>query len=117
MLDWVVKEINAHGTTLILGPFAVGLIYNDEKKIIAELKPENRFYPVTKNMTSEASIHTNILRDLYIVIGDGNLKDGWVVRLYYNPLVMFIWIGAFFIFLAGLVAIYNNFRKIKLIKI
>ena len=109
-----IDEVVGKNFVAIQGKFS---IYNDEKKIIAELKPENRFYPVTKNMTSEASIHTNILRDLYIVIGDGNLKDGWVVRLYYNPLVMFIWIGAFFIFLAGLVAIYNNFRKIKLIKI
>tara|TARA_Y100000590_G_scaffold265773_1_gene298555 strand:- start:13776 stop:15674 length:1899 start_codon:yes stop_codon:yes gene_type:complete len=109
-----IDEVVGKNFVAIQGKFS---IYNDEKKIIAELKPENRFYPVTKNMTSEASIHTNILRDLYIVIGDGNLKDGWVVRLYYNPLVMFIWIGAFFIFLAGLVAIYTNFRKIKLIKI
>ena len=109
-----IDEVVGKNFVAIQGKFS---IYNDEKKIIAELKPENRFYPVTKNMTSEASIHTNILRDLYIVIGDGNLKDGWVVRLYYNPLVMFIWIGAFFIFLAGLVAIYTNFKKIKLIKI
>ena len=34
LLDCVVKEINAHGISLILGPFAVGLIYNDEKNVL-----------------------------------------------------------------------------------
>tara|TARA_A100001037_G_C14638729_1_gene409150 strand:- start:197 stop:358 length:162 start_codon:yes stop_codon:yes gene_type:complete len=34
VLDCVVKEINAHGISLILGPFAVGLIYNDEKNVL-----------------------------------------------------------------------------------
>ncbi len=109
-----IDEVVGVNFVAIQGKFS---IYNDEKKIIAELKPENRFYPVTKNMTSEASIHTNILRDLYIVIGDGNLKDGWVVRLYYNPLVMFIWVGSFFIFLSGLTAIHTNLKKINFIKI
>ena len=34
VLDCVVKEINAHGISLTLGPFAVGLIYNDEKNVL-----------------------------------------------------------------------------------
>ncbi|KZR65962.1 hypothetical protein PMIT1306_00283 [Prochlorococcus sp. MIT 1306] len=34
VLDCVVKEINAHGISLILGPFVVGLIYNDEKNVL-----------------------------------------------------------------------------------
>ena len=34
VLDCVVKEINAHGISLILGPFAVGLIDNDEKNLL-----------------------------------------------------------------------------------
>ena len=73
----------------------------------------NRFYPVTNNSTTEASIHTNLLRDLYIVLGDGNEKDGWVVRVYYNPLVTWIWIGAFVIFLGGLFSINTNLKIVK----
>ena len=34
LLDCVVKEINAHGISLTLGPFALGLIYNDEKNVL-----------------------------------------------------------------------------------
>ena len=109
----IFKEINE-----IRGPNYVALqgnfLVNDEKKnIITKLKPENRFYPITSNFTTEASIHTNLLRDLYIVLGEGNLSDGWVVRIYYNPLVIWIWIGALAIFLGGIVTMTNNLKKLK----
>ena len=80
--------------------------------MIAQLNPENRFYPVKGIFTSEASISTNIFRDLYIVLGEGNLSEGWVIRLYYNPLVIWIWIGALMIFLGGIIALKNNLKKI-----
>ena len=89
------------------------LVYDKKKNIITKLKPENRFYPVTNNFTTEASIHTNLFRDLYIVLGEGNLNDGWVVRIYYNPLVVWIWIGALTIFLGGIVSMTNDLKKIK----
>ena len=109
----VFKEINK-----IAGPNYLSLqgnfwVYNKKKNIIAELKPENRFYPVANNSTTEASIHTNLLRDLYIVLGEGDINKGWVVRIYYNPLVIWIWIGAFMIFLGGLFSIKSNLKFIK----
>ena len=88
------------------------LVY-DKSSIITTLKPENRFYPIAGNFTSEASIHTNLFRDLYIVLGDGNSIDGWTVRIYYNPLVVWIWIGSLIIFLGGLISINLNLKKIQ----
>ena len=105
-----IDEIRGTNYVALQGNF---LIYDKEKNIIVKLKPENRFYPVTKNFTTEASIHTNLVRDLYIVLGEGNLKDGWVVRIYYNPLVIWIWIGALVIILGGIVSININLKKIK----
>ena len=113
----VFKEINE-----IRGPNYVALkgnflVYDEKKTIIAKLKPENRFYPITNNFTTEASIHTNLLRDLYIVLGEGNINDGWVVRIYYNPLVIWIWIGALTIFLGGIVSMTSNLEKLKRLSI
>ena len=105
-----IKEVVGKNYIAIQGNF---WIYNNKKSIITKLNPENRFYPVTNNSTTEASIHTNLLRDLYIVLGDGNEKDGWVVRVYYNPLVVWIWIGAFVIFLGGLFSINTNIKILK----
>ena len=106
-----INEIKESNYLALQGKFVV---YDEREKIIAKLKPENRFYPITNNFTTEASIHTNLLRDLYIVLGEGNLNDGWVVRIYYNPLVMWIWIGALVIFLGGITSINNNLKKIKI---
>ena len=105
-----INEVKGPNYIAIQGNFE---IYDNKNNIITKLKPQNRFYPITNNFTSEASIHTNLFRDLYIVLGEGNQNDGWVVRIYYNPLVAWIWIGAFTIFLGGILSMRDNFKKIK----
>ena len=105
-----IKEVKELNYLALKGSF---LITDKQNNIIAKLEPENRFYPITKVYTTEASIHTNLIRDLYIVLGDGNKNDGWVVRVYYNPLVAWIWIGAFTIFFGGLLSIKKNLKLLK----
>ena len=105
-----VDEIRGPNYIALRGNF---LVTDDKKRTVTKLSPENRFYPITNNFTTEASIHTNLFRDLYIVLGDGNLNDGWVVRIYYNPLVIWIWIGALVIFLGGIAALSINLKKLK----
>ena len=105
-----IDEIKGANYVALQGNF---LVYDEEKNVITKLKPQNRFYPITNNFTTEASIHTNLLRDLYVVLGEGNLKDGWVVKFYYNPLVVWIWIGALVIFFGGIISINNNLNKLR----
>ena len=107
-----IDEIKESNYVALQGKF---LIYDEKKNIIAKLKPEYRFYPITNNFTTEASIHTNLFRDLYIVLGEGNFSDGWVVRIYYNPLVIWIWIGSLVIFIGGIVAMNINRKKLKIL--
>jgi len=104
-----INEIKGPNYLALRGNF---LVYDKNQKIITTLKPEKRFYPITGSFTSEASIHTNLFRDLYIVLGEGNLNEGWTIRIYYNPLVIWIWIGALIIFLGGLVSINSNLKKL-----
>ena len=105
-----IDEIKESNYLALQGNF---LVYDEKKNIITKLKPQKRFYPVTNIFTTEASIHTNLLRDLYIVLGEGNLKDGWVIKFYYNPLVLWIWIGALVIFFGGVISINNNLSKLR----
>ena len=105
-----INEIKGPNYVALQGNF---LIYDNNKKIVTELKPENRFYPIKNTFTTEASIHTNIFRDLYMVLGEGNLNDGWIVKIYYNPLVIWIWIGSAIIFIGGLVSMNLNLKKLK----
>jgi len=107
-----IEEIRRSNYIALQGNF---LVFDKKRKIITKLKPENRFYPIENNFTTEASIHTNLFRDLYIVLGEGNSNDGWVVRIYYNPLVIWIWIGALVIFWGGISSININLRKLKIL--
>ncbi len=104
-----IEEVKGPNYLALRGNFS---LYDKNKKFITKLNPENRFYPITGNFTSEASIHTNLLRDIYIVLGEGNLSEGWTVRIYYNPLVIWIWIGALTIFFGGLISMNKRMKKI-----
>ena len=106
-----INEIRGPNYVALQGIF---FVYDSKKNIVTKLKPENRFYPIENNFTTEAAIHTNLFRDLYIVLGEGNSNDGWVVRIYYNPLVIWIWIGALVIFLGGITSININLKKLKI---
>ena len=60
---------------------------------VTVLHSEKRFFPVERMPTTEAGIDTNLWRDLYFVLGDPAEGGGFAVRLYYNPLVLWIWGG------------------------
>jgi cytochrome c-type biogenesis protein CcmF len=64
------------------------------------LVPELRFYPQRQSETTEASIQSGLLGNLYMNIGEQG-GNSWPVHLYYHPLVVWIWIGAFFMAAGG----------------
>ncbi len=85
---------------------------------IATLYPEKRHFSNPPQVTTEAAIHTTLLADLYAVIGDrqtaadGKGKTGWTVRLYHNPLVPWIWIGAVIMVLGGLISLTDRRHRV-----
>ena len=62
--------------------------------------------------TTEAAIYTTLFADLYAVIGDPNGKGGFAVRLYHNPLVPWIWIGALIMFAGGGISLSDRRHRI-----
>ena len=68
---------------------------------VTKLAPSKREFTVERSGTTEAGIHPSWRGDLYAVLGD-QLKDGgYSIRLYFNPLVRLIWIGAVVMFVGG----------------
>jgi len=74
-------------------------------KLIAELAPEKRIYTVRQMPTTEAGIHTLLSGDLYAVIGDSNSDGSFVTRIYFNPLVVWMWIGALTMVAGGVLSL------------
>jgi cytochrome c-type biogenesis protein CcmF len=82
--------------------------------LVAVLHPEKRFYTMPRRPTTDAAIHTNFFGDLYAVIADPDDKGGYVTRLYFNPLVLWIFIGAGVIGMGGLISLSDRRYRIGL---
>ena len=77
---------------------------------IASLHPERRTFP--NGTATHVAIRTNLLADVYAVIGEAEGDGAYVLRLYYNPLVPWIWLGAVVMALGGLVSLSDRRHRI-----
>ena len=75
------------------------------------LAPERRNFPVQQVTTSEAKISTNGFRDLYAVLGEER-DGGAVLRLHWNPLAPWIWLGALVMAAGGLLSLSDRRMRI-----
>jgi len=74
-------------------------------KPVKTLYSEQRFYPVRNMVTTEAGFHFTLGATVFAAIGEGNNKDGYILRANYQPLVTWIWLGAFLMALAGFISL------------
>ena len=81
-------------------------------RLITEMHPEKRFFPVENGNQTDVAIRTNLLADVYAVIGDPDGKGGYVLRLYYNPLVPWIWLGGAAMALGGLISLSDRRHRV-----
>jgi cytochrome c-type biogenesis protein CcmF len=92
------------------------LVFDGDEQI-AVLKPEKRVYLVQTRPMTEAAINAGLMRDLYVSLGEPLGGGDWSMRLYYKPYVRWIWLGAIFMGLGGLLAVtdrrYRSARRAK----
>ncbi|QDH17261.1 heme lyase CcmF/NrfE family subunit [Swingsia samuiensis] len=72
--------------------------------LITTLHPEKRNFMSQNQVTTEVAIHTNLVTDLYGVIGDRHGTGDnatYVLRLHYNPLAPWMWLGALIMAIGG----------------
>ena len=74
-------------------------------RLLAELHPEKRVYPVAQMPTTEAAIDYRFLRDVYVVIGDQQDNGGWVIRTYIKPFANWIWGGILLMSFGGFLSL------------
>ncbi len=77
---------------------------------IATLMPERRLYRSQQTITTEADVLTLWRGDLYMVMGEA-AEDGRVFRVYFKPLISFIWIGAGLIAAGGFTAFILRYKR------
>jgi cytochrome c-type biogenesis protein CcmF len=74
-------------------------------RMIALLHPEKRLYRAQQSVMTEAAVDHNLLRDVYVALGEPFDNGDWSLRLYYRPMMRLVWLGGVLAFLGGLLAI------------
>ncbi len=75
---------------------------------VRDLESERRFYPISRNQTTEAGIGGGIWGNAYVAIGEpqqGPKGQGIVVRIYHHPLVGWIWFGFLMMAMGGVASL------------
>jgi len=79
------------------------------------MNAERRTYKDTGMPSTEAAIYRSYFNHLYIVMGQEQpVNSGLrIVRVYYNPFIILIWMGAFIMALGGIISILDIKRGKK----
>ncbi|MBK1645624.1 heme lyase NrfEFG subunit NrfE [Thiocapsa imhoffii] len=108
-----------HGVRPVQGPNYLAQqgefhVYKGERKI-TELYPEKRAYYSGGMPMTQAAINAGFLRDVYVSLGEPVGTDGdWALRVYYKPFVRWIWLGAIFMSLGGVLAMTDRrYRTVR----
>ena len=67
---------------------------------------------------TEASIDIGFMRDIYAAMGEPLGDGAWSLRLYYKPMIRWIWLGCLLMTIGGVLAVSDKrYRARKLAKL
>ena len=76
------------------------------------MQPERRQFRQPPRPATNASIRGTWIGDVYAVVGEPAGRISWVTRLYFNPLVPWMWVGAAMMALGGVVSLTDRRHRI-----
>ena len=79
-------------------------IFRGEREIATVVSEKREFKPMG-TPTTEVGLHQTLAGDVYVVMGDKTVDGARVVRMYFNPLVSLIWLGALIMFFGGVLSL------------
>ena len=96
------------GAKPITGPNFRGMeatleVYRGEE-FLRELHPERRLYLASGTPSTEMAIDAGFWRDLFVTLGEERGAAAWSMTIYVKPFVRWVWLGAIFMCLGGVVA-------------
>ncbi len=107
-------DVRFEGAEGVAGPNYVAnrgtLTVLRDGEYVTTLYPERRNYPVAQYNTTESSIRSTLAGDLYASLAEpadaqAEAQGAWTLRILYEPLVNFIWLGSALMVLGGLVSL------------
>ena len=84
-------------------------VYTDKAgQVLGEIISSKRLYTARQMPTTEAGIATRGFSQIYVSIGDATPDGGFVVRVWWKPLILFIWLGGVVMMLGGAVSLFDR---------
>lgn len=110
-------QLTFRGVSKALGPnyeAEIGdLLLSKNGQTLRSLHPEKRAYFSSDMPITEAAIDANGLRHVYVSLGEPLGDGAWSIRVYFKPLVDWIWLGCILMALGGLLAISDRRYRLK----
>jgi len=91
---------------------AANFIVRRDGTAIGVMSPSKKSFATREMSTSEAALMSRGASQLYLSLGDQNSDGSIVVRLYYKPLVLLIWLGAVVMMLGGALSLSDRRLRI-----
>ncbi len=96
------------GAKPITGPNFRGMeatldVYRGDE-FLRELHPERRLYLASGTPSTEMAIDAGFWRDLFVTLGEEKGAASWSMTIHVKPFVRWVWLGAIFMCLGGVVA-------------
>lgn len=86
-------------------------VYKGDARV-ATLTPEKREYVAQSKVMTEAAIDPGFGRDIYVALGEPLGDGSWAVRIYYKPLMRWVWSGGLLMALGGIFALSDRRYRI-----
>ncbi len=82
-------------------------VYRDDK-LITVMTPEKRRYNASGSIMTEAALDVSLWRDVYVSMGEPLADGAWGMRLQVKAFMRWVWLGAIFMSVGGLLAILDK---------
>ncbi len=104
--DWQREMITAQVDVLVDSEVSQRGVSKEGARVAVLTPARWWYYQLPEQPTTEVSRHMTALGDVYVSIQNVNIVTGWTqFRLFYNPLVNWIWVGAIVMMLGGLLCL------------
>jgi cytochrome c-type biogenesis protein CcmF len=80
---------------------------------VTTMHAEKRRYKVQSSMMTEAAIDAGLFRDLYVSMGEPLADGAWAMRLQVKAYMRWVWLGAIFMSVGGLLAILDKRYRLR----
>jgi cytochrome c-type biogenesis protein CcmF len=87
-------------------------VFAKDGRTLGEVSSAKRFFTARQMPTTEAGLLTLGLGQLYVSLGDATTDGGMVVRVWWKPMVLLIWLGGVVMMLGAAVSLTDRRLRI-----